>query len=104
MSLSENKWDHFIRELKSGNCCLIIGPEIKCIYNDNGKSITVLSAFSAFLKERMLAESIEHQPEEDFYYRANHYRKSKYDTDTTRFYEDIEVFGQRHLNDFPPIY
>lgn len=104
MPLNEEQWDFFLKELREGNCCLIIGPDIKCLRDAKGELISVLSAFSAFLRNKLETADVGNDPEADFYHHANHYRTVKYNDNVLHFHEDIEAFIQRELQQIPLIY
>jgi len=103
MRLNELQWTSFLRSLNKGNCCLVIGPDIKCIAG-NGPAESVLSKFSSYLKSQMEELAIDHDANEhDFYYRADRYRR-RYLPSSNDFHEDITAFVHNHLTDVPQIY
>lgn len=105
MQMNQLQWEELLKSLHSGNCCLMIGPELKCLEDPQGQPESVLNRFSAFLNTKLEALAVEYnQHESDFYYKADRYRSSKYQPNGIQFHDDIKNFTESHLVGIPRIY
>jgi hypothetical protein len=95
MPLSEAKWDSFLQELKSGQCCLLLGPEIGCLGPEGGKLTSVMAEFSGFIAGLLDKQNIPYEKSQpDFYYLANKYITSRYPGEESRFEKEIQSFRE----------
>ena len=95
MSLTLQQWDTFLPELKNRNCCLLLGPEISCINRNAKPSVSVLEAFSEYIKIKLDLLGITYNPAiNNFHYRANKLINSQYPDRPFLFETEITNFEQ----------
>ena len=95
MPLTDNEWNAFLRELKSGQCCLLLGPAVKCIQesDDPVKTVSVMEKFSAYISGLLDKLNITYNKEEhDFFYLAGKYINAQYPGQESRFETEIRDF------------
>jgi hypothetical protein len=94
------KWDTFLPALKSGNCCLLLGPEILCIRKPDNTSSSVLDVFSEYMGKRLVEEDISYDSSiNNFYYRAGRFISKKFPPpDLNQFSDEIDVFVNNIIN------
>jgi hypothetical protein len=95
MPLTDNDWNAFLRELKSGQCCLLLGPEVRCFNDgdDPAKASSVMEKFSAFIAGLLDKLNIPYKKEEnDFYYLAGKYINTQYPGQESKFETEIREF------------
>lgn len=97
MPLQDNEWNAFLKELRSGQCCLLLGPEIKCIPDENNPEVllSVVERFSLYMRGLLEEHNIAYNKEEnDFFYLANRYINVRYPGQESKFETEIESFRQ----------
>jgi hypothetical protein len=107
MPLTDNDWNAFLKELKCGQCCLLLGPGIKCIIDeaDNTKEYSVLDKFSGFIKQLLDNHAIPYNKEQnDFYYLAHRYISTQYPRQESKFETEIEDFRNSLSQIQPPFF
>lgn len=97
--IEDKKWDKFLQTIKNRNCCLLLGPEISCLADKPGTNLSVLDAFSEFMRKRLDDEHIEHDNAiQNFYYRANRFINKQYPPDRpSEFSEEILSFANARI-------
>src|SRR4051812_27155046 len=105
MLLTKQQWNNFLPDLKNRNCCLLLGPEISSIHFNNITGFSVLSAFSKYMEERLIANDIPYnQNMDNFYYRANKFINHQYPENSTEFEKEIRVFVRQVLAQDTPYF
>jgi SIR2-like domain/TIR domain len=107
MPLTDDNWNAFLTELRSGQCCLLLGPEIKCIPDEQDKELhhSVTDLFAAFLKKKLDAANTKYNNEEnDFFYLANRYINTNYPGQETKFESEINAFKEQLTTKDPPFF
>lgn len=100
-----NEWEQFIAELRAGRCCLLLGPEIRCMSVDNGNVYSVLDSFSNMISEKLQVLNVEYNnAEKDFHYVASKYIGSQYSDKPERFEKEIVEFRESRLKCEPEFF